>query len=386
MQFPRLRLCLLLGGFSLALTIAHARTANRVLIVVNRKSDVSLKAGLYYMGQRAIPAENIVFLECPDNETVGRVTFDRTIRVPIARHLIHHRLVDQILYIVTTKGVPLKIEGSGGGLAEALQASVDSELTLLYWEIKHRRSSRLLRGALHNPYFNADPEMKGEAHFNHKRWPIYLVTRLTGYTLEDIKGLVNRGLRARGRGLFVIDTRKPPGHPWLLETASRLSQMGCEVLLDQTTDVVRGQQDVLGYVSWGSNDPKRTDRRLGFSWVPGALAAPLVSTSARTFIEPPHWWRLGRWDDRGSFWRGSPQSLLGDLIAEGVTGAVGYVWEPMLQAVARPQILFPAYAAGYNLAESCYMALPHLSWQAVVVGDPLCAPFAHQPAYPAIAH
>src|SRR5439155_1520651 len=42
---------------------------------------------------------------------------------------------------------------------------------------------------------------------------------------------------------------------------------------------------------------------------------------------------------------------------------------------ARPEILFPAYRAGFTLAESFYMALPHLSWQAVVVGDPLAAPF-----------
>jgi Tfp pilus assembly protein PilF len=42
----------------------------------------------------------------------------------------------------------------------------------------------------------------------------------------------------------------------------------------------------------------------------------------------------------------------------------------------RPEILFPAYLAGFNLIEAFYMALPHLSWQAVVVGDPLCQPFA----------
>ena len=46
-------------------------------------------------------------------------------------------------------------------------------------------------------------------------------------------------------------------------------------------------------------------------------------------------------------------------------------------------ILFPAYRAGFTLAESFYMALPHLSWQAVVVGDPLVAPFGPVPNRPA---
>jgi tetratricopeptide (TPR) repeat protein len=41
----------------------------------------------------------------------------------------------------------------------------------------------------------------------------------------------------------------------------------------------------------------------------------------------------------------------------------------------RPDILFPAYLAGFNLAESFYLALPSLSWHAIVVGDPLCRPF-----------
>ena len=38
--------------------------------------------------------------------------------------------------------------------------------------------------------------------------------------------------------------------------------------------------------------------------------------------------------------------------------------------------------AGFNLVESFYLALPHLSWQSVVVGDPLCRPFARSPLTP----
>ena len=33
----------------------------------------------------------------------------------------------------------------------------------------------------------------------------------------------------------------------------------------------------------------------------------------------------------------------------------------------------PAYAHGRNLAESYYLALPFLSWQGVIFGDPLCS-------------
>jgi tetratricopeptide (TPR) repeat protein len=113
---------------------------------------------------------------------------------------------------------------------------------------------------------------------------------------------------------------------------------------------------------------------IGFA--PGALASLFVSTDARTFSEPPEEWKPGPWESKQSYHAGSPQSLTGDLIRAGVTGVAGYVNEPYLDASVRPDLLFPAYFAGFNLAEAFYLALPTLSWQSVIIGDPLCAPFA----------
>src|SRR5207244_7272486 len=93
------------------------------------------------------------------------------------------------------------------------------------------------------------------------------------------------------------------------------------------------------------------------------------------FREPPAEWNIGSWKKPSTFYAGSPQSLTGDLIREGVTGVAGHVAEPDLGGTVRPFILFPAYISGLNLAESFYAAIPYLSWQTIVVGDPLCAPF-----------
>jgi len=38
-----------------------------------------------------------------------------------------------------------------------------------------------------------------------------------------------------------------------------------------------------------------------------------------------------------------------------------------------PDLLFAAYYSGRNLAESFYLAIRSLSWQNIVVGDPLCS-------------
>ena len=141
-----------------------------------------------------------------------------------------------------------------------------------------------------------------------------------------------------------------------------------------------GEKNVLGYASWGSNDRANFSRLLRNTWVNGALAVEFVSTDARTFTRPPEKWTIGKWSDPpASFFAGSPQSLIGDYIHEGVTGVAGNVYEPYLSACARPQILFPAYVRGHNLAESFYAALPFLSWQTVVIGDPLVAPFPGLP-------
>ena len=77
--------------------------------------------------------------------------------------------------------------------------------------------------------------------------------------------------------------------------------------------------------------------------MPGAIAGMFVSTDGRTFKEPPAAWTIGPWTDRARFFAGSPQSLAGDLIREGVTGVAGHVAEPFLDATIRPDILFPAY-------------------------------------------
>jgi Tfp pilus assembly protein PilF len=82
--------------------------------------------------------------------------------------------------------------------------------------------------------------------------------------------------------------------------------------------------------------------------------------------------------DQARWFEGSGDALVGDLIRDGVTGVSGQVGEAYVLGAVRPEILFPAYLAGFNLAEAFYLALPTLSWQTVVVGDPLCAPFGRK--------
>jgi uncharacterized protein (TIGR03790 family) len=93
----------------------------------------------------------------------------------------------------------------------------------------------------------------------------------------------------------------------------------------------------------------------------------------RTLKRPPDDWAYTTWQDHEHQWAGSPQSLTADLIHEGATGASGNVYEPYLAACARPDYVLPAYFEGRNLAESFYLGISFLSWQTVILGDPLCS-------------
>ena len=95
-------------------------------------------------------------------------------------------------------------------------------------------------------------------------------------------------------------------------------------------------------------------------WVNGSIAETAVSTGGRSF----------NWNTAYG------QSLVADLIEDGVSGVKGYVYEPYLTAVGSPSVLLPAYASGYNLAESHAAASTVSGWMGVVVGDPKMAAYA----------
>jgi ligand-binding sensor domain-containing protein len=48
--------------------------------------------------------------------------------------------------------------------------------------------------------------------------------------------------------------------------------------VDESPKVLTEEKDVIGYAGWGSNDPNRHARTLGFQWLPGALVTEYVST------------------------------------------------------------------------------------------------------------
>lgn len=341
-----------------------AQIPDQVLVVVNKRAAVSREIGEYYIRRRGIPLANLCTIDTAPEETIGRSVYNTEIEAPIGAYLTSHALREKILYIVLTKGVPLRVSGPGEEL-KSEAASVDSELTLLYQRLHDARIP--LPGPVRNPFFR-----QSDTPFRHPTFPMYLVTRLDGYTIADIKGLVDRALLARNTGKFVIDLKareNNSGNQWLRDAALLLPAN--RVIIDQSSTVLTGIQGVIGYASWGSNDTDRKHRFLHFGWLPGAIATEFVSFDARTFRQPPDNWDIGNWDDKRTWFGDAPQSLTADYIHEGATGASGQVFEPYLAFCPRPDLVLPAYSAGRTLAESFYIGIPGLSWMNVIIGDPL---------------
>jgi uncharacterized protein (TIGR03790 family) len=349
---------------------AGAQTADNVLVVINTASPASVAVGEYYIKARHVSDSHVVRLSTTTAEVIERTEYQGTIETPIATWLARHSLQDRVLYLVLTKGIPLRINGTQG--RDGTASSVDSELTLLYRKMIGIQTQVV--GRVANPYFAKDTPPSEAKPFTRFIADIYLVTRLDGYTAADAMKLVDRALAPDQNGTIVLDERgssdKSIGDRWLEETATRLQGTpAARVLLEMTPVPAATSDPVLGYYSSGSNDPSIRFRRLGLRFTNGALAGMFVSTDGRTFVEPPADWVPGTSRSTGA------DSLAGDLIREGVTGLVANVAEPYFDATARPQVIFPAYLSGFNLAESFYMSIPFLGWQTIVIGDPLCVPF-----------
>ncbi len=344
-----------------------SQTAENVLLVLNEASPISMDIGLYYAQKRGISQSNLLRIKMVTQEEISRKDFERQINAPIANWLQQNFAQDRILYIVLTKGIPIRVAGTSG--THGTVASVDSELTLLYRKMVGGQDIPVA-GTVKNPYFLGDAPIAQAKQFSHATHDIYLVSRLDGYNSADVRALIDRGSAPSKDGKILLDARGEPGTKgdiWLRQAANLLNGMGFSgrVILDTSAKVLTGIKQVLGYYSWGSNDPAIRIRHFGFEFVPGALAGMFVSSDGRTFQESE--WKIGD--------SGYPQSLAADLIHDGVTGIAAHVAEPFLEATIRPDILFPSYLSGFNLIESYYLSMPYLSWQTIVVGDPLCAPF-----------
>jgi uncharacterized protein (TIGR03790 family) len=364
----------------------------RVLVIENSSSPTSVEIATEYLAARHV--KNLLKIQCQDSavssdkETMPYADFKDSIETPLRAFLASHPKID---FIVLTKGIPIRLTGANSGEG-GTRPSLDSTIAALDYADRKDTAKITLNDSGFTGKAWANRFWNSQERFSHAKFGGYLVTRLDGYTAEEAEMLVKYSLaaeKAGPQGTILLDTA--PGHGLgdvklvpraivnmnadgtaalgdmnyndydadMVEAASVLEAKKIPVLLDRNEAFVGHRGDLMGYCSWGSNDPKFDAdgyRLLRFN--AGAIVETAVSTSARTFLPTT-----------------GGQSLIADLIRGRITGVKGYCDEPLLQAVASPTVLFDRYTRGWTLAESFYAASRVTGWEDIVVGDPLCCPY-----------
>ncbi len=385
-------------------------------VIVNSKSAFSVAIGNYFMAQRHIPKSNLIVFSGDTSEETDSANFE-AIRAQIEDTIVARGLIYKLNYLVTTRGVPLKItrgdqcvltytENDSSGINPFILnrvrcSSFDAELMLILG-----KDSVYIGGGnivtksyniLTQPYLDTS-YTEPSSHFSKAKYGIYLVSRLDAYSFDEVHRMIDSSgpntLVNKDSALFVIDAEDTLFGAAINEATepsyyaldlyekradSILVKRGWKVLYDTTTAFLTGQRNVLGYISWGS-DAKHGSAKKGNikpmdKWYKASYAEIFTSYTARSFAYPP------------SYPSSDGGSLISDLINEGATGTSGPVWEPYTWGFSDVSILFDRYtdttqAVRYNLAESYYMANPTMGWMMTLVGDPKTSIVTHLPPIP----
>src|SRR4029077_17728151 len=132
---------------------------------------------------------------------------------------------------------PLRIAGTGG--LEGTVASVDSELTLLYRKLLGVGVPTI--GRVENPLFLGENAVAAAKPFTRFWSDVYMVTRLDGFTVDDVLKLIDRGAATSRDGKIVLDQNSTlvtrGGDQWLAQAAERLRATDARdrVILEATT-------------------------------------------------------------------------------------------------------------------------------------------------------
>jgi uncharacterized protein (TIGR03790 family) len=343
--------------------------ANSVLVVYNVNTPEARGLAEDYAKARGVPTSNLVPLKVTPSENIAKSDYQAGIVAPVKKAIA--ALSNRIDFILMIRGLPIRLDHEYGHSVDAslmVDAHPAREKQPIGWWAGPDREGDSIQvnpktvEKFVNPYGGA-----AEA-FNSSKFAMYLVTRLEGYSAADAHSLIERSVNAKPtKGPFLLDSapdRDSGGYGavqrWMDPAQSLLERKGMKVTHDETQLFIGDRSGLMGYASWGSNDPAfAASLYHSIKFAPGGIAETFVSTSARTFRKTT-----------------GGQSLIADLITQGATGVKGYVSEPYTFALCRVDVLFDRYTSGRNLAESFWSATPLLKWKDIVIGDPLCAPFA----------
>lgn len=355
--------------FAVTLVLAERAVAlgpHETLLLVNENASNSVEIASCYAGLRSIPASNVVRLRAPPGGGAVPVEitpqeFTDWIWAPATRVVRDRGIGDHILAWVYSSDFPIRVRA-------ATPMSVGG-LTFLRGVMPDAKAAH--EGTYASPLFAGASSPGVPRHFAqtfdvYRRWlgeDMPLPSMVLGYTGErgNSVGVVLRCLR---RGVEA-DRTSPSGTVYFVRsddarsrcrewqfTAAAKELAGMGLRADVGTNYPAGRSDILGLMAGSASvEPSRYG-----TYVPGSMADHLTSAA-------------GAFDSAG-------QTKLTAWIEAGATASAGTVTEPYTAWTKFPNAWLYAYAvSGCTVIESYYQAI-RCPLQILLVGDPLCEPWA----------
>lgn len=381
--------------------VAYGLAREEILVVANIRMAESVEIARYYMEKREIPPSHLVSVALTLQETMSRDEYDNVLKVAVLKALA--RVSSQrIAAIVLIYGIPLKvdppelfweeselvrqdkgrhdsmavdsvenneaIEGKKNDLLQNInkllktdqRAAVDSELALV------KKEHYNLQGWIKNPYFLGFQGMPSEI----SKDQVLLVSRLDGPDAATVYRIINDTLQVEKEGLHgraYFDARWPrpdvvdalggyQRYDLSLHRAADAVATRMETVIDQREELFDEKccPEAALYCGWYSLGQYIDS----FVWQRGSIGYHLASAECTTLR-----------DKNSSVW-------CLKMLEKGVAATIGPVYEPYIQGFPFPELFFSQLIEGnLSLGESYLTSLPYLSWQMVLVGDPLYQPF-----------
>jgi uncharacterized protein (TIGR03790 family) len=239
------------------------------------------------------------------------------------------------------------------------EGAVDTQLALL--PVVEQRLP--WAGPLASPFYGATNGLRFQPTNG-----ILMVTRLDGPSLAIARGLVDKAMEAEtngwwgrafidARGLGTNDVYRS-GDDMMRGAAAVAQRFGFETELDEKPETFSAGHplvQVAFYAGWYDQAVSGPFTRPTVDFMPGVFAYHLYSFNANTIRAPSSW--------------------VGTLLQKGATCTMGAVDEPYLQGT--PDIsnfLHRFVFLGFTFGEAAYASQGALSWQTIIIGDPLYRP------------
>ena len=378
-------LLMLSGGAS---SLAGGGPEN-VFLLVNSASRGSLAVANHYIDLRKIPPSNVYYTDYRRSKVVaqGRIFRDEILS-PAVAEIKRRGLSSQIDYMVYSSDFPWRIDFTkdfpGQTFPRPLRpvASLTGATYLASFVVGKRKEIVGLKTNFYASVANArvtisqgfraqyrwDPGGKRAA-TNGLRYYLSAMLGVTngrGNSLNEIVNYLRRAARADGTNpggtIHFVKNNSPrstPRHDGYDSAMREIRVAGVQTQLLQGK-FLKGERRVMGLTSgWAQLEVQKS----GCKYLPGAFCDNLTSAGGN-FVIPK---------------KLPGQTCLSEFLRAGAAGANGTVIEPFGIAQKFPSAaLHVHYVHGCSLAEAFYQSV-HGPYQQILVGDPLCQPWAKIP-------